>query len=65
MNVGEHRSDHLAPHGRAHVGVFIEHDAVEIGPAQPVRIVGAVDTNARAVDQLDPKLGFALGDGDR
>ena len=58
LAVGERRADHLAPEMRAHLGVFVEHRAVEIDAAQRVRVVGAVELDARPVGQVDAELGL-------
>jgi hypothetical protein len=54
--VGERRAHHLRPQARVHVGVFVEHDAVEIDAAQRVRIVGAVEPHLPAVAVIDAQL---------
>ncbi len=54
--VGERRADDFRPHARIHVGVFIEHHAVEIDAAQRVGIVGAVEAHLAAAGIIGAQL---------
>ena len=56
LAVGDRRTDDLGPHARVHVGVFIEHHAVEIDAAQGVRIVGAVEPDLSAIGIIGAQL---------
>ena len=65
LPVGERRADDLRPHPRIHVGVFVEHHAVEIDAAHGVGIVGAVEPHLPAVDVVDAQLALVRAGADR
>ena len=52
----EARADDLRPHPRIHIGVFVEHDAVEVDAAQRVGVVGAVEPHLPAISIVDAQL---------
>jgi hypothetical protein len=54
--IGQGRADDFRPHPRVHVGIFVEHDAVEIDAAQGVRVVGAVEAHLPALRIIDAQL---------
>ena len=58
LAVGERRADHLAPEMRAHLRVLVEHHPVEIDAAQRVRVVRAVELDARPVGEIHAELGL-------
>ena len=61
LAVGECGADDLRPHARIHVGVFVEHDAVEIDAAHGIGIVGAVEPHLAAFGIIDPQLALVHG----
>ena len=61
LPIGERRPDDLRPHPRVHVGVFVEHDAVEVDAAQRVGIVGAVEPDLPALGIIDAQLALVHG----
>ena len=46
------------PDLRFHIGELIQDDAIEIWTAQRVRIVSPVETDHRAIDEIDTQVGF-------
>ena len=52
------RRPHLAPEMRAHLRVLVEHHPIEIDAAQRIRVVGAVELDARPVGEVDAELGL-------
>jgi len=59
--IGQHGPDDRAAHARPHVGVFVEDPAVEVGAAQPARIVSPVNADAGAMGRdLDPQVALIL-----
>src|ERR1700738_5091851 len=58
LPVAETRANDLGPHPRIHVGIFVEHDAVEIEAAQGVRIIRPVKPDLAAVGIVGAQLGF-------
>jgi hypothetical protein len=49
-------ADDLRPGQRVHVGVLVQHHAIEIEAAHPVEVVGAVEPDPSAVGQINPQL---------
>src|ERR1700730_362614 len=58
LPVAQTRANDLRPHPRIHVGIFVEHDAVEIEAAQGVRIIRPVKPDLAAVGIVGAQLGF-------
>ncbi len=56
LPVSERGTDDLGPDARVHVGIFIEHHAVEIDAAQRIRIVGAEQPHPPAIGIVDAQL---------
>jgi hypothetical protein len=56
--IAQRRPHHVEPHGRRHVGEFVEHHAVQVDAAQAIRVVTAVEANPRAADEVDTEFGF-------
>jgi hypothetical protein len=65
LPVRERRADDPRPYPRIHVGVFVEHHAVEIDAAHGVGIVGAVEPHLPAVDVVDAQLALVRAGADR
>ncbi|HVI65114.1 MAG TPA: hypothetical protein VM910_21400 [Bradyrhizobium sp.] len=65
LPIGQRRPDDLRPHARVHVGVFVEHDTVEIDAAQRIGIVGAIEPHLPSVGIIDAQLGFVRARPDR
>ena len=54
--VGESRADDLGPDPRVDIGMLVQHNAVQIKPAQRIRVVGAEQSHLRAARIIRAQL---------